>query len=143
MSFKIKLRDRNRIVGRLTSKNYSVEYILNFFQLNRLNMAKKLYVGGLSYNTTDATLKETFSAAGNVESAIIIIDRATNRSKGFGFVEMSTEEEAQKAVEMFNGKEIEGRNVTVNEARPMEPRTSKPGGFNRDKGFSRDNKRNW
>ena len=94
-------------------------------------MAKKLYVGGLSYNTTDATLKETFAAAGTVESATIIIDKMTNRSKGFGFVEMSTDEEAQKAIEMFNGKDLDGRNVTVNEARPMEPRAPRTGGFNR------------
>lgn len=98
-------------------------------------MAKKLYVGGLSYNTTDATLKDTFAQAGTVESAVIIIDKMNNRSKGFGFVEMSTEEEAQKAIEMFNGKDIDGRNVTVNEARPMEPRAPRAGGFNRDRGF--------
>jgi len=95
-------------------------------------MAKKLYVGGLSYDTTDATLKETFSAAGTVESSTVIIDKMSNRSKGFGFVEMSTEEEAQKAIEMFNGKAIDGRNVTVNEARPMEPRAPRSGGYNRD-----------
>ncbi|MBM3258082.1 MAG: RNA-binding protein [Candidatus Nealsonbacteria bacterium] len=107
-------------------------------------MAKKLYVGGLSYNTTDATLKETFSAAGTVESAAVIIDRMSNRSKGFGFVEMSTDEEAQKAIEMFNGKEIEGRNVTVNEARPMEPRAPRQGGFNRGgRGFGRGNQDRW
>ena len=84
-------------------------------------MAKKLYVGGLSYNTTEATLKETFAAAGTVESATIIIDKMTNRSKGFGFVEMSTEDEAKKAIEMINGKELDGRTLTVNEAKPMEP----------------------
>ena len=95
-------------------------------------MAKKLYVGGLSYNTTDATLKDTFAQAGTVESATIIIDKMTNRSKGFGFVEMSTEEEAQKAIEMFNGKELDGRSVTVNEARPMEARAPRTGGYNRD-----------
>ncbi len=107
-------------------------------------MAKKLYVGGLSYNTTDATLKETFSAAGTVESAAVIIDRMSNRSKGFGFVEMSTDEEAQKAIEMFNGKEIDGRNVTVNEARPMEPRAPRQGGFNRgDRGSDRGNRDRW
>ncbi|MBL7142437.1 MAG: RNA-binding protein [Candidatus Pacebacteria bacterium] len=107
-------------------------------------MAKKLYVGGLSYNTTDATLKETFSAAGTVESAAVIIDRMSNRSKGFGFVEMSTDEEAQKAIEMFNGKEIEGRNVTVNEARPMEPRAPRQGGFNRgDRGSDRGSRDRW
>jgi RNA recognition motif-containing protein len=85
-------------------------------------MAKKLFVGGLSYETTEATLKETFSQAGTVESANVIIDKMSGRSKGFGFVEMSSEEEAKKAIEMFNGKEIDGKNVTVNEAKPMESR---------------------
>ena len=85
-------------------------------------MAKKLYVGNLSYNMTEETLKETFSAAGSVDSAIIIKDKMSGRSKGFGFVEMSSDEEAQKAVEMFNGKELDGRALTVNEARPMEER---------------------
>jgi len=108
-------------------------------------MAKKLYVGGLSYDTTEATLKDTFAQAGTVESAVIIIDKMNNRSKGFGFVEMSTEEEAQKAIEMFNGKDIDGRNVTVNEARPMEPRAPRSGGFNRDNrgGFGRGNRDSW
>ena len=91
-------------------------------------MAKKLYVGGLSYNTTEATLRQTFEAAGTVESAVIIIDKMTNRSKGFGFVEMSTDEEAQKAIEMFDGKELDGRTVKVNEAKPMEPRAPRTGG---------------
>ncbi len=98
-------------------------------------MAKKLFVGGLSYETTDATLKEVFSQAGTVESAAVIIDKMSGRSKGFGFVEMSTEEESQKAVEMFNGKEIDGRNITVNEARPLESRPPRREGFNRDRGF--------
>ena len=108
-------------------------------------MAKKLYVGGLSYSTTDATLKDTFAQAGTVESATIIIDKMTNRSKGFGFVEMSTEEEAQKAIEMFNGKDIDGRNVTVNEARPMEPRAPRSGGYDRDNrgGFGGGRKERW
>jgi len=108
-------------------------------------MAKKLYVGGLPYSTTDSTLKDIFSAAGTVESATIIIDKMTNRSKGFGFVEMSTEEEAQKAIEMFNGKDVDGRNVTVNEARPMEPRAPRQGGFNRggDRGFGGGNGGRW
>ncbi|MDP2638759.1 MAG: RNA-binding protein [Candidatus Azambacteria bacterium] len=85
-------------------------------------MAKKLYVGNLSYDMTEDALKETFSQAGAVDSATIIKDKMSGRSKGFGFVEMSTEEEAQKAIEMFNGKELEGRALTVNEARPMEER---------------------
>ena len=97
-------------------------------------MAKKLFVGGLSYETTEDTLKETFSGAGTVESATVIIDKMSGRSKGFGFVEMSSDEEAQKAVEMFNGKEIDGRSVTVNEARPLEDRPRREGGFNRDRG---------
>ncbi|MCL4400293.1 RNA-binding protein [Patescibacteria group bacterium] len=98
-------------------------------------MAKKLYVGGLPYKTTDEELKETFSAAGTVESATVIIDKMSGRSKGFGFVEMSSDSEAEKAIDMFNGKELGGRTITVNEARPMEPRSNR-GGFNRDnRGF--------
>jgi RNA recognition motif-containing protein len=85
-------------------------------------MAKKLYVGGLSYDTTEDGLKEAFAKAGTVESAAIITDKMSGRSKGFGFVEMSSDEEAQKATEMWNGKELDGRTLTVNEARPMESR---------------------
>ena len=85
-------------------------------------MAQKLYVGGIPYSTTDSALRDAFAAAGTVESATIIIDRMTGRSKGFGFVEMATEAEAEKAIEMFNGKDFEGRNLTVNVARPLEPR---------------------
>ncbi len=102
----------------------------------RENMAKKLYVGNLSYDTTENSLKEAFSQAGAVESATIITDKMSGRSKGFGFVEMSTEEEAQKAVEMLNGKEIDGRTIKVNEARPMEDRPPRRnfGGGNRGYG---------
>lgn len=85
-------------------------------------MAMKLYVGGLSYDTTQDSLKSYFSQAGTVATAAVIMDKMSGRSKGFGFVEMSTDEEAQKAIELFNGKEFEGRNLTVNEARPMAPR---------------------
>ena len=85
-------------------------------------MAKKLYVGGLSYNTTEDTLRDTFSQAGAVEKATILMDKMTGRSRGFGFVEMTNDEDAMKAIEMFNGKELEGRTLTVNEARPMEER---------------------
>lgn len=95
-------------------------------------MAKKLFVGGLSYETTEATLKETFSQAGTVESATVITDKFSGRSKGFGFVEFSSDEEAKKAIEMFNGKQIDGRDVTVNEARPLEARPPRRG-FDRDK----------
>ena len=85
-------------------------------------MANKLYVGGLSYSTTQESLKEYFSAAGEVASVNIITDKFSGRSKGFGFVEMKTDEEAAKAIEMFNDKEFEGRTLKVNEARPMEDR---------------------
>ena len=91
-------------------------------------MAKKLYVGGLSYNTTEATLRDTFAAVGAVETATIIMDKMTNRSKGFGFVEMSSDDDAQKAIDQLNGKELDGRTLTVNEARPMEPRAPRTGG---------------
>ena len=106
-------------------------------------MAKKLFVGGLSYETTEVTLKETFSQAGTVESATVIIDKMSGRSKGFGFVEMSSEEEAQKAIEMFNGKEIDGKNVTVNEAKPLESRPRRDG-FNRgNRGFDGNRRERW
>lgn len=85
-------------------------------------MGKKLYVGGINYDTSEEQLGEIFSEAGTVESVAIIIDRMTGRSRGFGFVEMTTDEEAQKAIETFNGKEVEGRTLTVNEARPREDR---------------------
>ena len=92
-------------------------------------MATKLYVGGLPYSTQDEALKEHFAQAGSVTSAVIIMDKMSGRSKGFGFVEMSTEEEAHKSIEMFNGQEFEGRKLTVNEARPMEARPPRTGGF--------------
>lgn len=85
-------------------------------------MGKKLYVGGLSFNTSDAALKEAFEQAGEVVSATIIVDRATGRSKGFGFVEMGTEADAQKAIQLFHGQKLDGRTLTVNVARPMESR---------------------
>ena len=98
-------------------------------------MGKKLYVGSLSYDTTDASLKEAFSQAGTVESASVITDKMSGRSRGFGFVEMATDEEAQKAIETLNGQEVDGRKVTVNEARPMTDRPPRPaGGFNRGGG---------
>ena len=85
-------------------------------------MEKRLYVGGIPYSSTEEGLKMAFSQAGNVTFVKIIIDKMTNRSKGFGFVEMETEEAAQKAIEMFDGKEFEGRTIKVNEAKPMEAR---------------------
>ncbi|OGI21409.1 MAG: RNA-binding protein [Candidatus Moranbacteria bacterium RIFCSPHIGHO2_01_FULL_55_24] len=103
-------------------------------------MATKLYVGGVSYNTTDQGLQDAFAQAGNVTSAKIVIDRMTNRSRGFGFVEMASEEEAQKAIELWNGKELDGRTLTVNEARPMEERP-RTGGGGRDFGGDRGGNR--
>ena len=85
-------------------------------------MAKKLYVGSLPYKTTDSELSELFSQAGTVTSASVISDKFSGRSKGFGFVEMASDEEAAKAIEMLNGHEMDGRAIVVNEARPMEPR---------------------
>ena len=85
-------------------------------------MAKKLYVGRLPYATDDKALSELFAQAGSVASAVIIMDKFSGRSKGFGFVEMSNDEEAAKAIEMFNGYELDGRKIVVNEARPMEER---------------------
>ncbi len=81
-------------------------------------MSPKLYVGNLDYNVTGDQLSELFSQAGSVVSAIVITDRQSGRSKGFGFVEMSDEKGAKKAIEMFNGKDNQGRNMVVNEARP-------------------------
>lgn len=94
-------------------------------------MATKLYVGNLSFRTTQEDLRELFAQAGTVESASVIEDRETGRSRGFGFVEMATQEEAQAAIEQFNGKEFNGRNLTVNEARP---RTEGGGGGGRGGG---------
>ena len=85
-------------------------------------MAKKLYVGNLTYGMTDGDLQRLFEAHGTVESAQIIMDRDTGRSKGFGFVEMKTDQEAQAAVQALNGQEVNGRALTVNEARPREDR---------------------
>jgi len=91
-------------------------------------MATKLYVGGLPYSTQEDALKELFTQAGSVVSAVIIMDKMSGRSKGFGFVEMSNNDEAQKAISMFNGQDFEGRKLTVNEARPMEARPPRTGG---------------
>lgn len=91
-------------------------------------MEAKLYVGNLPYNTVDADLESLFSAAGTVKSAQVIKDRQSGRSKGFGFVEMSSSEEAQSAITMFHGKDYSGRPLTVNLARPREDRPAGGGG---------------
>jgi cold-inducible RNA-binding protein len=86
-------------------------------------VGKKLYVGNLSYSTTDESLNGAFAAFGTVESARVIMDRETGRSKGFGFVEMASDDEAQKAVAAMDGQPLDGRNLKVAEAKPMEPRS--------------------
>ena len=95
-------------------------------------MGNKLYVGNLSYSATEQTLTDTFSQCGTVTSAKLITDRDTGRSKGFGFVEMSSDEEAQAAIAKLNGQDNDGRAMKVNEAKPMEPRR---GGGNRGGGY--------
>src|SRR5271155_9441 len=99
-------------------------------------MGKKLYVGNLPFSATDQLLTDSFSQCGKVESAKVIIDRDTGRSKGFGFVEMSTDAEAADAINKFNGADYDGRPMTVNEAKPMAPREGRGGfgGGNRDRG---------
>lgn len=91
-------------------------------------MPTKLYVGNLSFRTSSEDLREAFSQAGTVESASVIEDRETGRSRGFGFIEMATPEEAATAIEMFNGKDLGGRNLTVNEAKPKTDRGGGGGG---------------
>ena len=98
-------------------------------------MSQKIYVGNLGYSVTNDTLNAKFAQFGTVSSAKVIMDRDTNRSKGFGFVEMSSGDEAAAAIEKLNGSDMGGRSLVVNEARPMEPRGDRPqrsgGGFNR------------
>jgi RNA recognition motif-containing protein len=88
----------------------------------------KLYVGGLPYSITEDRLEELFGEHGTVESARVITDRMTGRSRGFGFVEMGSQEEAQAAIDKLNGTDLEGRSLTVNEAKPKEPRSGGDGG---------------
>ncbi len=96
-------------------------------------MSKKLYVGNLSYSATDQSLTDTFSQCGTVESAKVIMDRDSGRSKGFAFVEMSTDQEAADSITRFNGMQLDGRAINVSEAKPQAPRTGgggSRGGFN-------------
>jgi cold-inducible RNA-binding protein len=115
-------------------------------------MAMKLYVGNLSFQTSSQDLEQLFAQAGKVESASIVEDRDTGRSRGFGFVEMATKEEGEKAIEQFNGTDLAGRNLTVNEARPREDRGGRGGGGgggrggyggNRGGGGGRDDSPRW
>jgi RNA recognition motif-containing protein len=91
-------------------------------------LAKKLYVGGLSFDTSDNSLETLFTQAGTVDSARVITDRDSGRSKGFGFVEMSNDSEASRAITLLNGTNFEGRTITVNEARPQVDRNQRGGG---------------
>ena len=101
-------------------------------------MAKKLYIGGLPYTSSEDSLKAAFEQVGPVASATIIVDKMTGRSRGFGFVEMENDDDAEKAIEMWNGKDFEGRRLTVNEARPLEAnpprRNFSRGGDNNQRG---------
>ena len=85
-------------------------------------MAAKLFIGNLDYTVVSEDLRAFFAAAGTVVDAVVIMDKMTGRSRGFGFVEMSSDDEAKKAIEMLNGKDLKGRNINVNEAKPMEAR---------------------
>jgi RNA recognition motif-containing protein len=102
-------------------------------------MENKLYVGNLPYAAKEEEIKQHFSQAGTVTSVALIIDRASGRAKGFGFVEMSTAEEAQKAISMFNGQDFMGRAITVNVAKPRE---DKPRSFDRNRGGGGGRNRN-
>ena len=94
-------------------------------------MGKKLYVGNLPFSATDESLNEMFAQSGSVTSAKIIMDRDSGRSKGFGFVEMSSDQEAEAAIQKFNGQSVGGRAITVAEARPVVPREDRGGGGGR------------
>ena len=91
-------------------------------------MAVKLFVGGLSWDTTEDSLRSFFGGAGSVTSATIITDKFSGKSRGFGFVEMSTDDEARKAIAELNGKQLDGRTIVVNEAKPLAPRENRGGG---------------
>ena len=104
-------------------------------------MGSKLYVGGLPYSATESQLTSLFAEHGTVESARVIADKFTGQSRGFGFVEMSTAEEAKAAITALNGSRMDGRSLTVNEAKPMEPRSGGGGGGSRFGGGGRDRNR--
>jgi RNA recognition motif-containing protein len=103
-------------------------------------MAKKLFVGGLPYTLTDSQLEQYFLKIGNVVSAKVITDRYSGQGKGFGFVEMGTDEEAKKAISQLNGTTLEGRRIVVNEARPEAPRRDYRGGGGGGRGYGRQNR---
>ncbi len=109
-------------------------------------MSKKLFVGRLAYETTSSQLEELFAQVGTVVSATVIMDKFTGQGKGFGFVEMSSEEEAQKAIDTLNGKDLAGRNIVVSEARPQEDRGRRSfgqGGSDNGNGRSKFRSKRW
>lgn len=106
-------------------------------------MGNKLYVGNLSFRVTSEDLQEHFAAAGAVESANVVFDRETGRSRGFGFVEMASDDDANNAIAQFNGQEYDGRNMVVNEARPREDRGNGGGGRNRGGGYGGNAGNRW
>jgi RNA recognition motif-containing protein len=106
-------------------------------------MATKLYVGGLPYSTTQDELQEAFAKAGAVVSTSIIMDKMTGRSRGFGFVEMGSDDDAQKAIEMWNGQDFDGRKLTVNEAKPLEARPPRREGGGSHFGGGNGGGRDW
>jgi len=108
-------------------KLFVFSFLLSKKDLGELELNKKLYVGGLSYNTTEASLENLFAQAGQIDTVRIITDRETGRAKGFGFVEMSTEDEASRAISLLNGTDFEGRTITVNEAKPQAERPQRGG----------------
>src|ERR1043165_3944432 len=119
-----------------TVRRSQIRFAASFLFLIRkgISMAKKLYVGNLAFQTNSQDLQELFAQAGTVESASIIEDRDTGRSKGFAFVEMSTEAEAASAIDQFNGKEVAGRMLKVNEAKPRENRNGGGRNFGGNRG---------
>ncbi len=125
-----------RLLGCRVSYLYRLSSESFFCQESRVN--KKLYVGNLPYSATEETLEQLFSQVGETAEVTIIKDRETGRSKGFGFVEMSTEELAQEAIRRFSGYRLENRPLTVNEARPREDRSSGGGGYGGGRGGDRD-----
>lgn len=110
-------------------------------------MSNKLFVGGLSWGTTDQALHDYFAQAGTVTSAVVIKDKFSGRSKGFGFVEMSSPEEAQSAIQQFNGQTFDGRAIIVNEARPQVPKDNRggrsSGGYNKGRSYDDRGGRDW
>src|SRR5919197_4261478 len=115
------MRRGRRIASDISSSEYWGAARRRKSDRRRVHMASKLYVGGLSYSTTGETLREYFSQCGTVESASVITDKFSGQSRGFGFIEMATAEEAQRAIAELNGKELDGRKITVNVSNPRAP----------------------